>query len=195
MTTLVRPAREEDVDAMCVSLAAAFEDDPVMNFLIPDGARRLDKLRRFFVQHLPHGGCYTTEDRVAGALWDPPGQWKMSNSAILRSMPTLVSVLGARSITALRTLAEIEKLHPQEPHWYLAVLGTAPDRQGKGLGSSLMAPVLEACDRDGLPAYLESSKDTNVPFYERHGFAVTREIPLPKGPTVWAMWRDPRPPE
>ncbi len=200
MTGTVRPAGREDVDAMCASLAAAFDDDPVTSFLIPPGAAHLSKLRRFFLlltryQHLPHGGCYTTDDRVGGALWDPPGLWKMSNSAILRATPTMLSVLGARTVTALRTLAEIERLHPQEPHWYLAVLGTAPEHQGKGIGSALLAPVLETCDHDGLPAYLESSKASNVPFYERHGFKVTREIQLPKGPTVWAMWRDPRSPE
>ena len=55
--------------------------------------------------------------------------------------------------------------------------------------------LLERCDREGIPAYLESSKEKNVPFYRRHGFEVTREIQLPNGPMLWAMWRQPRPPE
>jgi GNAT superfamily N-acetyltransferase len=196
----VRLARPDDLKALCHALALAFEDDPVMEFLFPSPEGRVEKLERFFAmlarfQHLPHGGCYTTDDHVGGALWDPPEHWKMPFSAILRGTPTLLSLMGLRTVTALRTLSVAEKLHPKQPHWYLAILGTAPAEQGKGVGSALLAPVLDRCDREGIPAYLESSKETNVPFYRRHGFEVTREIHLPDGPTLWAMWREPRPPE
>jgi GNAT superfamily N-acetyltransferase len=87
----------------------------------------------------------------------------------------------------------VERHHPHVPHWYLAVLGTDPPRQGCGVGSSLLEPVLSRCDAEGLPAYLESSKERNVPFYARHGFEVTKTIDLPGGgPRLWLMWREPR---
>jgi hypothetical protein len=47
-----------------------------------------------------------------------------------------------------------------------------------------------SCEHERV--YLESSKERNIPFYERHGFHVTAEIQVPAGPVVWAMWRDPR---
>ena len=47
------------------------------------------------------------------------------------------------------------------------------------------------CTAESLPAYLESSKERNVDFYARHGFRVTRELRLPKGPPLWSMWREP----
>ena len=59
-------------------------------------------------------------------------------------------------------LGETEKRHPREEHWYLEVLGTRPDRQGEGLGSALIRHGLERAEQDGLPAYLESSKESNV---------------------------------
>jgi GNAT superfamily N-acetyltransferase len=90
-------------------------------------------------------------------------------------------------------MTTVERQHPRSAHWYLAVLGTDPVHQGKGIGSALLAPVLERCDHEGIGAYLESSKNSNIPFYRRHGFEVTGEIPLPGGPSVWPMWRDPRP--
>ena len=98
-------------------------------------------------------------------------------------------------VTTIRLLNLIESMPPHEPHWYLATLGADPEHQGRGVGSSLMRPVLEHCDHEGLPAYLESSKERNVPFYRRHGFEVTREVDLPGGgPKIWTMWRTPQPP-
>ena len=81
---------------------------------------------------------------------------------------------------------------PTTPHWYLAILGTEPALQGRGVGSALLAPVLARCDDEDLPAYLESSKAENVPFYERHGFRGMGELQVPEGPSLWPMVREPR---
>ncbi len=106
-------------------------------------------------------------------------------------------VFGLRLPISVVTLEKAEKLHPRAPHWYLALLGTDPDRQGSGLGSAALQPVLDLCDTEGQAAYLESSKEGNVPFYERHGFEVTGTVDLGRGgtgPRLWLMWREPRPP-
>ncbi len=84
-------------------------------------------------------------------------------------------------------------MHPHEPHWYLATLGHRRDRQGKGVGCADAARPRPLRCR-GLPGYLESSKERNIPFYRRHGFEVVEEVPLPgDGPPIWTMWREPRP--
>lgn len=89
-------------------------------------------------------------------------------------------------------LTNIERKHPSNPeHWYLAVVGTDPAAQGQGLASKVLSPVLDQCDRDGVAAYLESSKESNIAYYSRLGFRVTAEHRLPRGPSVWAMWREP----
>lgn len=87
----------------------------------------------------------------------------------------------------------VEKKHPHTLHYYLLALGVVPEMQGRGLGTQLMRPILERCDRDGIPAYLESSKEINVPLYERNGFKVTEEYTVSGGgPRIWLMWRDPQ---
>ena len=112
---------------------------------------------------------------------------------VLRSAPTLVRLLGRRVGLATSVLTTIERAHPPGPHYYLAGLGTDPTHQGTGVGSAVLGPVLARCDQEGIGAYLESSKERNVPFYNRHGFEVTRELQLPKGgPPIWLMWREPR---
>lgn len=127
-------------------------------------------------------------------MWAPPGHAVIPPSAILRNAPAMLNALGSQALRALRVLTHVEKLHPREPHWYLGVLGTRTALQGKGIGSALLGPVLERCDVEGVPAYLESSKHSNIAFYNRQGFEVTGEIPLPfGGPVIWPMWRDPRP--
>jgi GNAT superfamily N-acetyltransferase len=81
-------------------------------------------------------------------------------------------------------------------HWYLFTFGTAPERQGKGVGSALLRSMLSHVDLEGQPAYLESSKERNVPLYARFGFEVIAVLPPTWGsPALWRMWREPRPPE
>ena len=84
--------------------------------------------------------------------------------------------------------------HPHEPHWYLGFLGVQPALQGLGLGSALLQATLVGVDAAGEPAYLEATSADNRRLYERHGFEVVRELPLPGGPSLFAMWREPQGP-
>ena len=190
----VRRAVAVESGRLAALLARAFHDDPVLGWVVPRDDRRPAVGRRIFalrLKHLlPHAEVYTTGDRAGAALWAPPGQWKEGLGEFLAQL-TLAPRVGRRAPRVLRGLARVEAAHPHPPHYYLSVLGTEPDRQGEGIGTRLLAPVLEDCDADGIPAYLESSQERNLSFYARHGFRVTGEIDLPSGPRVWLMWRDP----
>lgn len=193
-------ATAADIPAITASLADAFMDDPVMSWVLRDeGSRRVRLARMFAVMLRGHyielGAVWTTAERDGAALWAPPGQAVIPLRTTLRFVPSLVRALGRETIRGLGALTHVEKQHPKDPHWYLGVLGTRAAMQGKGVGSRVLHPVLEKCDREGIPAFLESSKHSNIAFYRRFGFEVTGEIPLPNGgPTVWPMWRDPQPP-
>lgn len=195
----VRLATQADRSGLARTLAAAFDDDPMMGYLLPVGtANRVARLTAFMglgvKGGLRHDTVHVTDDLAAGAVWRPPGHWKLAPSEMVRDAPALVGALRGRILTAFSALKVIEDAHPSEPHWYLEILGTEPASQGTGLGSAVMAPVLARCDDEGVPAYLESSKESNVPYYERHGFRVVEELALPKGgPSLWRMWREPQP--
>lgn len=197
---VVRRANRDDVEAMAAQLARTFFDDPVTSHIFRNPARREAGLRAYFrtqmrADYLPFGGCYTTDGYAGSAIWAPAGKPLLTGlGGILTMLPVLPYVAGNLG-TTLRLLNLVETKHPHEPHWYLASLGTAVELQGKGVGTALMRPVLEHCDAEGIPCYLESSKERNLPFYRRHGFEVVEELPLPgDGPPVWTMWREPRPP-
>jgi GNAT superfamily N-acetyltransferase len=193
--TAVHVLSPEEVDRAVETLVMAFADDPVMRWLLPTGWRT--RGRHFFrmeVAHsyLRHGACYADEALGSVSLWAPPGRWKTGGRDVLRQLPLALLALRGRVPAALGFASAMEKAHPDEPHWYLGLLGTRPDRQGRGLGAAVLAPVLERCDTEGVPAYLESSNPRNVPFYARLGFEPTGEVRFRDAPPLIPMWREPR---
>ena len=200
-TQSVRAARRDEAAQLGEVLADAFAEDPVFAWLIPPEQRGRDnRLRTLFTSmsrgYLRQGKpCYLTSDISAAALWAAPGSWTMPLSQIiLEAAPNGLAFRG-NLLRALRTQLQIERLHAgQSPaHWYLGYLGTRRDRQGEGLGTQMLREVLAGADADGVPAYLESSNERNLPLYERNGFRVVGELQaLGHGPTIWRMWREPR---
>jgi ribosomal protein S18 acetylase RimI-like enzyme len=193
----VRPASHDDLPHMAASLALAFADDPVMEWLFGDDRRKVvRRCRRFYAvegrRHLRHDVVFTTADHSGASYWDPPKTWKTGTRDMLGLAPVMLLAMGPRIPRAVRAFPRIEAVHDRyPPHYYLSLLGTRPDRRGEGIGSALVQEVLERCDAESTGAYLESSKESNIPFYERHGFRVVDEIALPGGPSLWPMWRDP----
>jgi GNAT superfamily N-acetyltransferase len=194
-TPTARLAGRSDVDGVAGVLARSFFDDPVMRWMFPEHGKRLRHNERFFAMRvrglLDQEAVYTTDGHRGAAVWALPERWRMPPFEALAAGFRLLTMVGRRAPTLARGWDVVEKAHPREPHYYLAILGTEPELQGRGIGSALMAPVLDGCDRDEIPAYLESSREENIAFYARHGFRVTGEVDLPGGPRVWPMWRDP----
>lgn len=193
----VRKATRSDSRALAEMLSRAFFDDPVIDWVFRDESRREREARRYFAGRLrvllAQDECYTTADHAGAALWARPDEWRDPLLVALWQTVKFGPAIGRRAMQVLRGLRAVEARHPAQPHWYLAVLGTEPERQGEGTGSALIQPVLHECDRLEVPAYLETARERNVDFYTRHGFRVTDELRLPDGPLVWLMWRDPRP--
>ncbi len=193
---VVRDASKDDDQQLSDVLARAFWDDPVMSWMIPNDRVRYARQQYFYAAELSsvhrRGVVLTTDDQAGAALWLPPKQWKIPTRDLVSHGPGLLLAFARRIPVAIKLLDKIEKAHPSTPHWYLAILGTDPVRQGFGVGAALITTMTDRCDTEGIGAYLESSKATNVPYYRRFGFEVTEEITVPDGPTLWGMWRDPR---
>jgi len=191
----LRQAVKADAARLEVVMARAFHDDPVLGWLLPDPGKRPARLRRFFgieLRHvaLPRGCVWTTSDLSAAALVLPPGRWRVPLQATLREG----SAFGAGLGRAARLGATMEWRHAREargPHYYVRDVGVLPEMQGRGLGSALLGPTLERCDREGLPAYLEASSKRSVALYERLGFEHLSELSIAGSPPLWLMLRPP----
>jgi GNAT superfamily N-acetyltransferase len=195
----IAPVDLRDRATVVESLTAAFLDDPVPCWATPAERHRAPILRHFFGCyfdfHVGEGMVYADEARHGAAVWALPGRWRTSARQDLRIARAFAHPgHWLRAPAVAWGLLGLEREHPPRPeHFYLASVGVVPERQGEGLGSRLLQPVLEICDSDGIPAYLESSKESNIAFYARHGFRLTGELKLSRnGPTMWPMWRDPR---
>ena len=196
----VVPAQRRDVRQMSGVLARAFYDDPVMTWMLPDDSARERSLGRMFATMIRHHFLRADGVEVAGggrigaaALWSPPGRWKQSRLQEMLMMPGFIRAFGTNVSRGQQVADLMKERHPEEPHWYLAVIGSDPTVRGTGFGQALMRSRLDRCDAEYAPAYLESSNPDNIPYYQRFGFEVSGEITLPDGgPSMWPMWRDPR---
>jgi GNAT superfamily N-acetyltransferase len=198
---MVRAATASDRAKMADSLASAFSEDPLFTWMAGAGpSRPLEpRMRTFFDSFLrldlgrSDHLVFTDEDGIGAAMWKAPNRWKVPPGDLVRCLPAMLRAFGTKVPRMMAALTAIEKVHPKEEHYYLEVLGTHQANQSKGVGSAVISHMLERCDAEGMPAYLESSNPRNIPFYARHGFETTQEVVCGKGaPTVTAMWRNPR---
>jgi ribosomal protein S18 acetylase RimI-like enzyme len=196
----VRKATPADVSQLGGTLGRAFQDDPAVSWAVPNAERRARHLARYFELltsriYLPKDEVYLTEDGTAAALWTPPDRWEVSTMDSLPMLPIMVRACRGALPRAMRMLNLMDRKHREhdEPHYYLAFIGTDPASQGKGYGTAVISRMLERCDDEGVPAYLESSSIRNQALYYRHGFEVVEDLNWPGGgPPFSLMWRKPR---
>ncbi|MFF4758673.1 GNAT family N-acetyltransferase [Streptomyces sp. NPDC001292] len=203
----IRAAGEDDRERVVRLLDEAFQDDPVSGWVFPEREYRRTTHHRLMAAFtdivLAEGRIDVTEDGTACALWlsmagadggaadgggaDGGGADGADDAVLLRES---VDPANARVEEIARLMAES---HPADrAHEYLWMIGVAPSRQGEGLGSALVRHVLDRCDREGLPAYLEASSERSTKLYERLGFTFAdHTLDIPDGPRMWPMWREP----
>jgi len=185
-------------------LVDAFWNDPLSLHFIPDCEDR----RRLFSEYMSfrlrfaimYGEVYSTSPDFEGiAAWFPPGKSNMTNFRLMRAGGLrLGRILGTDAILKMNRIAShIAKSHRQhlpEPHWHLFPIAVDPKHQGKGYASALMRPMLDRIENKGLPCFLETQNESNVPLYEHFGFEVIYRETIPEVElSNWGMVRSPNP--
>jgi GNAT superfamily N-acetyltransferase len=189
----VRVARPDELDAVTDVLLLAFVRDPVARFTFsdPSGYRAGFSafIRSFARAALAEGTVFLAEASGGAALWMAPGM-ESDDSELMEGFSRWIAPEKLADAGAL--MQEMMKRHPEEPHWYLPLIGVDPARQGRGIGSALLRASLARVDREGLPAYLESSNPANEPLYLRHGFEGLRPLQVADIPPFLPMLRPAR---
>jgi GNAT superfamily N-acetyltransferase len=171
------------------TLVRAFADDPVERWMYPGDAEYREHFPRFVVAFAGPGIVSSVEDDAAVAVWLPPGA--EPDGDVIASV-FAETIDPAKHEDLLAVAGQMDDAHPRFAHWYLPWLAVRPERQGAGLGAVLLREGLARVDADGLPAYLETPNPRTIPFYERHGFAVTDVAEAGACPPVTCMLRAPR---
>lgn len=182
----------DDRASAIATIVAAFVTDPLARFAWATPARYLDGMPRVVAEFA--GGsfrsesAYVKDDFSGAALWMPSSV--SPNDEVLEKAFRETCTPG-RLDDVLATFDGMARFHPDEPHWYLALIGVDPNAQGRGIGAELMRHVLARCDAEGSTAYLEASSPRNVTLYLRHGFEIIGEIQVGEAPPLLPMIRRP----
>jgi GNAT superfamily N-acetyltransferase len=189
----VRTMTAADEAAAIDTIVAAFEADPVARWTWPDRQQFLLGMpalaRAFGGRAFAHQGADCTGGYSGVALWLAP-EVQPDEDALIDIIQRTVGQQLRDDVFGL--FEQMAGYHPDGPHWYLPLIGVDPACQGKGHGSALMAYALERCDRNRLPAYLESTNPRNIPMYRRFGFEILGTIQVGSSPPMVPMLRPAR---
>lgn len=180
----------EDLQKFRDTMTLAFAEDPVGRYFWPQAAQHLEGWPRFVDAYcgsaFTDGTAWFSSNYSGGTAWLGP-EGKQDEEAL---DALFTETLEPEKLEELEgVLGQIGELHPEEPHWYLPMIGVDPGYRGQGLGGKLLAHVLEMVDHDGLPAFLESSNPRNLGLYERHGFRNLGPLEIGGRPLMTPMLR------
>ena len=191
--TIVKSVAPGEEGRAVHTVMLAFAEDPTVRWCWPDSQQYVELMpsfiRAFAGAGFASGAATQVGDFAGAALWLPPGVHpdEEAMGAIMEK------TVAPKVIDDLMPLLEKAAAHhPEEPHWYLPLIGVDPSQRGNGYGGALLAHTLELCDRDGVPAYLESSNARNISLYLRHGFEILDTIQVGSSPSFAPMLRKPR---
>jgi GNAT superfamily N-acetyltransferase len=203
VVTRIKPDRRQ-LDDIAVVAARAFHFDPFFAFLVPPALNRARGLalftRAFVASQRARGQIFVArrDERILGAAaWVEPagyplpiGRQLQQGIGALRALSTRPSAMGQ----GVKYLHAIDRAHPKEPLWYLALLVVDPSMQRAGIGGRLQQRVLDIADETGVDCYLETQNTDNLVYYRRFRYEVVDELhPVAGGPPLWTMRRAAKP--
>lgn len=196
----IRLVQKQDAPQVTATMAAAFAEDPLYRFFIPEDAARQRFLRAFMAFRLRYGQKYGRVFVAGGgegaAIFLKPGH---------QMNPADLLLCGGLRAMLPRTRAERERIMGfnafadklarqavQQPCWHLSPICVTPASQGQGIGNALMEHGLSDVRASGQPCYLETQSASNAAFYQACGFREVSRTPVPgTGLCHWGMLWEP----
>src|SRR5262245_47927502 len=166
------PLDPSQADELAMVLSRAYYEEPQFRYLMPDERTRLSLLPGLFRVAIRasqlYGQIYTTQSVDGGALWIGPGDVLTAERMMRTGFPTIPIAWERTSVERCISLGlyldEVHERLIRGRHWYLLALGVEPSKQKAKISGTLIEPLLSRADSDGLPCYLETFNERNLPF-------------------------------
>lgn len=187
-------ASTSDQELLARVLASAFENDPLLRWIIPDDRDYQFFAHRYFELQIRSavrsGSSFTNDERTAVATWCRPDDQQPIFLSFLEGLKTIWLLKG--NISRAFFINEVmARYRPKKQYLHLTLLATSPESQGGGRARQLIEPMLDEARELKLPVYLECSNKDNLGFYRQFGFRLIDDIPITTdgmaGPTIWPM--------
>lgn len=176
-------AKMSDKKWITEQLVSSFSDNPSVNYIISGDRRRPQRITALmdysFELCMRFGEVWLSDDRRGCALVLFPQNKRTSPRSILLDLKLIFRAVKLRGIgKVLRREGLVSGKRTKQAMAYLWFIGVDPLYQHAGLGSVLLAELLKRSENLGLPVYLETSVEANLPWYQRFGFKVYDELDL-----------------
>lgn len=179
-------------------LAQCFIDDPSFAFVYGENTNRFQALNAFFnllvADAMQRGEIIIAPEDQGACVWYP-AEVEIFNEQFEQTLVEIVLTVshfageesGKRFEHLIKKVGENE---PKQTHCEVFFIGLKPEARGKGIGQSLLKPVLNYADKKQVGCYLVSSNSRNISFYERHSFHKYCPIQISDSYSMTGMWRD-----
>lgn len=194
--------QKRNIGEASLVVARAFQDEPLNSHFFPNPDERKEMLPALFEYRLNsairHGMVYATSSNMEGiATWLPSDLgkiplWRMMLSGGFKVIRKLGYNVVSKMMAVNDYAISMKTRNAGDKFLHLEIIAVEPKFQGMGYAKKLLEPMFERLDSEGLPCFLITSTEENVPFYQYFGFEVVEESTIP-GPEVslWAMIREP----
>lgn len=174
-------AAYSDKPLVTAILSKSFADNKSVNYIVKQDEKKIRRLQglmeySFDVCHF-FGDVFLSEDRKGCALITYPERKKTILKSILLDIRLIARTTGLANVKkAMQREGTIKKIHPEGLLYYLWFIGVEPADQGKGIGSSLLTEVVAEGLKQKRTICLETSTEKNIPWYQKHGFTIYKEL-------------------
>ena len=182
-------AQPKDLERLAESAKHSYEGYPLHDWFAKgtyDGEVTKQIIHISLKTMINDGIIYADSEEINGfAMWLPPNYPGVNALAFLFSGGIkLIMYAGLGIVDRLLSYEsyamKLKEKNSSSEDWYLYNLSVVKDKQGKGIASKLLKPMLKLLDKQNKGCYLETNKKENVSLYEHFGFKLMEEGMVPK---------------